>query len=356
MPQNTFSLTSFSATEQQLTEKWKLIPKVDLHRHLDCSMRWSTLIELAQLSGISMPATEIEQKKFFLVQEPMIDLESVLKKFLMSQQVLATEAILERLAFEAVEDAFNDGVKILELRYSPTFIEQGHPQLNFEKIHLALLKGMNKACAQYNIIAGLILIIQRTLPVASAESVVDFAIEHKDSLIGIDLADNETNFSAKSFQNCFLRSTRAGIPVTIHAGETPTKEAIQNVKDSVELLGAKRIGHGLQIYQSQEMMSWIQKHQIPLEICPISNWLTQAIPKIEDHPLKKLYSEGILTTLNSDDPGIFGTTLSMDCAVTEHRLQFSQSRIESFFDLSAQVSFIAPQLKQKVWPSLKLNS
>src|SRR3990167_5521721 len=100
----------------------RALPKVDLHRHLDCSMRWSTMLEIATTLGLKFPQKATEQQNHFLVTQPMANLEAVLIKFLTTQKLLASEEILERLAFEACEDAFNDGVRILELRYAPTFI------------------------------------------------------------------------------------------------------------------------------------------------------------------------------------------------------------------------------------------
>ncbi|HWU44475.1 MAG TPA: hypothetical protein VN132_13585, partial [Bdellovibrio sp.] len=108
--------------------------KVELHRHLDCSVRWSTLAELAPQVGIPLATTFEEQKNQFLVTSPMKDLSSVLKKFMNTQKVLASEEILTRVAYEVCEDAFNDGIRLLELRYAPTFIHEGHSSLSFEKI------------------------------------------------------------------------------------------------------------------------------------------------------------------------------------------------------------------------------
>ena len=128
------------------------------------------MLEVATTLKLDFPKNPELQQKHFLVTEPMLNLGAVLGKFLIAQKVLASEEILERLAFEVCEDAFNDGVRILELRYAPTFITDGHANLTFEKIHQAFLKGIARAKKQMPMAVGLICILQRILPLKKAAS------------------------------------------------------------------------------------------------------------------------------------------------------------------------------------------
>ncbi|MES2856375.1 MAG: adenosine deaminase [Bdellovibrionota bacterium] len=281
------------------------IPKVELHRHLDCSMRLSTMRELATAAGLEVPATEAAFAEKYLVKTPMVDLEAVLNKFLAAQKILGSETVLERLGFEAVEDGFNEGIRILELRYAPTFISEGHPHLTFDRIHAALVRGIEKAKAQFPVQVGLIAIIQRILPVSVAASVTDFVISNRDSFVGLDLADNEVGFDAKPFASHFARAKKAGLHITIHSGEANFEGAALKVREAVEILGAERIGHGLQIHRDPKVMEFMALNEIPLEICPTSNWLTNAVPSIKEHPIRKLIDNGVLVTINTDDPGVF---------------------------------------------------
>jgi adenosine deaminase len=109
-----------------------------------------------------------------------------------------------------------------------------------------------------------------------------------------------------------LKAKKAGMHITVHSGESPQPQSAQWVKDSIDILGAERIGHGVQIIRNPEIMTYLRDKKIPLEICPISNWLTQAFPNYEDHPIRQLINAGLLVTINSDDPGVFATTLSDD--------------------------------------------
>ncbi len=331
----------------------KSIPKVELHRHLELSFRHSTVRELAREHGIEVPEAEKDFKAKFLVTEPMKDLGAVLNKFLTTQKILSSEEILTRITREAIEDAVGEGIKILELRYAPTFIQGGHEHLSFEKIHAAIVKGVSQ-CAKLPIAVGLIATIQRILSVKHAENVIDFVIDHKNTFIGVDLADNEVGFDSGPFATVFLRAKKAGLNVSIHAGEAPAATAGQSVIDAVEKLGATRIGHGLQIVHEPRTIEFVKKNNIVLELCPTSNYLTNAIPRLSEHPFRRLMEQGVLTTLNSDDPGIFDIDLVNEYKVMSELHKFTENEFTQLNDIAATASFIPLAAKQKVWPR-KIN-
>lgn len=313
-------------------------------------MRFSTMVEIANTLKIESPGNSlISLRDYFLVTQQMKDLESVLRKFLTAQKLLHSEEVLTRLAFEACEDAFNDGVRVVELRYAPSFIADGHSHLSFEKIHLALLKGLAMAEAKFPIATGLICIAQRIKSLRVANEVIDFVIDHKDSFIAVDLADNEENFDPKPFANIFSKAKKAGLHITIHSGEAPNEKSARWVKDSIELLEAERIGHGIQIIQNLDVLNFVREKNIPLEVCPISNWLTQSFATYEAHPIRKLINAGILVTINSDDPGIFGTSLSDDYEVLHRVHNFTRADFARANEVAIAKSFIAKSKIQKVW-------
>ncbi len=340
---------SKNENEKMMLTKQEIIqlPKVELHRHLDCSMKFSTMVEIARTIGLELPTTQEELKKYFLIEEPMQDLATVLRKFMAAQKLLNSEEVLTRLAFEACEDAFNDGVKIIEFRYAPTFINDGHPGLSFEKIHHALIKGIQLAEQKYDIAVGLICIIQRTKPLEVAQKVANFAIDNKDTFIALDLADNEDGFEPSLFAPVFQNAKKSGLHITVHSGEAPTAQSPQWVKDSISILGAERIGHGIQIINDIEVLQYVREKQIPLEVCPISNWLTQAFPNHESHPIRQLINAGIRTTINSDDPGIFNIQLSDDYSILQKYHNFTVADFKQCNLIAAQSSFIPQQKIQK---------
>lgn len=330
-------------------QQLRLLPKIDLHRHLDCSMRWSTLLEIAHTLKIDTPKSIKSQAHHYLVTEPMNNLEAVLNKFLTAQKILASPEILERLAFEACEDAFNDGVRILELRYAPTFIADGHPELSFEKIHQSFLKGIAKAQQKFPMAVGLICILQRILPLSQAQKVTKFAIENKATFLALDLADNEEGFEPRPFAQYFEAARKAGLRTTIHSGEAPNPRSPQWIKDSIDVLGAERIGHGVQAINSAEIMQILIDKNICLEVCPYSNYLTQSFKTHGEHPLRKLLDAGVSVTLNSDDPGMFASVLTDDYEIAHRYHGFQLSDFEKCNLNAYRHSFISEQEKARVW-------
>lgn len=326
--------------EQNRLKSFREIPKVELHRHLEGSIRLSTLVELAPQIGIAVTAQPQEQ---FLVLRPMQDLATVLNKFWLSQSILSSPEILSRITFEAVEDAQLDGITQLELRYSPTFIQKGHEALSFAQIHQSLLTGLQLAKLKYpQIQVGLICIIQRTLPLPIAEKVCRFAIENQDSIVGLDLADDEDAVPAKIFAPVFALAQKANLPITVHAGESNSASAAQNVIDAIQVLGARRIGHGLQIINNPLALELVIKTKTPLELCISSNWLTHAINEIHLHPIRKLMAAGVAVTINSDDPGIFGISLSHEYELLSRIFNFSHQDFANCNHLAGKVSFLKP--------------
>lgn len=327
------------------------IPKSEIHSHLELCLRASTIMELAPQFGIEVPDEKTYRDRF-VISEPMKDLGSVLNKFLDTQKLLASEEILERITFEACEDAFKvSNVRVLELRYAPTFVQQGHDSLTFESIHNAIVRGMKKAEAEFEMAVGLICIIQRILPVAEAEAVTQFAIDHKDSFVGLDLADNEVGFDSKPFAPFFNKAKQEGLGITVHSGEANVPKAPRYVKDAIEYLGADRIGHGVQIYRDEDMMTYVKERGIPLELCPTSNWLTSAIPSKKEHPFKALFDFGLKTTINTDDGGIFDVTLNEEYQMLHDLHGLSVEQLTRCAEYGAEVSFISPEKKNRVWPN-----
>lgn len=271
----------FLSEPVQLNNQLRNLPKVELHRHLDCSMRISTLTEIAPSVGIELPKTLHEIQEGFQVLTPMRDLDSVLKKFLNTQKVLASTEILSRLAEETCEDAFNEGIRLIELRFSPTFIAQGHSHLDFTKITKAFDQGIQTAMKKWPLSAGLICIFQRNLPRDLNHEVLRFLLDHSEFFCGADLADNEEAARPLEFQSIFQEIQKKSIPITIHSGEAPHAQSAQWIRESVEYLGATRIGHGVQASTDKVILDFLKNNQICLEVCPHSNFLTQAFPTYE---------------------------------------------------------------------------
>lgn len=334
--------------QNRTPSRWSTLPKVELHRHLEGAVRLETLMELAPVAGLEVPASLDEAREQFLITAPMSDLGSVLNKFLASQKILSSEEIIARITFEAIEDAVKEGIRILELRFAPTFIEQGH-SLSRQQILRAVRKGVSYA-KDLPITVGFLCIIQRILSPEIAHEIVDLALENRDLFVGLDLADNEVDADPRLFAAVFGKAVDNDFPVTVHAGEAAFTGASLNVKNSVEILGARRIGHGLQVIHDPFVMNLLKSKGIPLELCVTSNWLTSAVSSLTDHPIRKLMEAGVPVTINSDDPGLFGIDLIHEYDLLDRFYGFSELEFNHCNDIAAQASFIPLLKKRKFWP------
>lgn len=295
-----------------------------------------------------IPKDLSQQRDQFLITTPMTDLKSVLNKFLQTQSVLHSEEILSRLVYEAIEDCYLDGIKLVEFRYAPTFIADGHPHLTFQKIVRAFEKGL-KLASHFAVGVGFIGIFQRIKNQKTNEIVRDFFLDHRGHFIGVDLADDETFAPATNFKTLFEPFLKKGIPITIHAGEVPNAQSPQNVRDAIEILGATRIGHGLQIIQSPEIMEFVKAKKITLELCPTSNWLTRSVQELKSHPIQKLRDYGIPVTVSTDDPGIFDLTLTHEYSVLEKQFHWKTEDFKEVNQNALRASFLSTEIKNKFW-------
>lgn len=322
--------------------EWTSFPKIELHRHLEGSIRFSTQIELARHLGLLSEGDESSARRKILVTSPMRDLAETLSKFTFVQNLFADVSILRRMTREIVEDAAADGVRVLELRYSPTFIQNGK-NVSFDSIHRAIVDGLEDA-KSFPVKVGLICIIQRTMGLAEAEKVTDFAVANRGrrrgEFVGLDAADNESPQANRPFVQCFNRARAAGLGLTAHAGEASFPEAVENVRFAVEQLGVSRIGHGVQIIHDETVMQLVKDAGVTLELCPTSNWLTQAIPEFESHPIKHFLKVGIKCTINSDDPVLFGITLSHEYEHLERRLGLSKDELDRCHQYARDATFL----------------
>jgi adenosine deaminase len=185
--------------------------------------------------------------------------------------------------------------------------------------------------------AGLIAIASRNYGVDAAEQTIDFFLKNRDKLIGLDLAGNEREFPCRLFENAFRRAKKAGARITIHAGEDSGPE---NMWEAIELLGAERIGHGLSSVEDPTLLEHLAKNRICLEMCPSSNWITQATRRLESHPLPRVLEAGVPVSINTDDPGIFAVTLPHELKVAREKIGLTQAQIDECMRHAERASFL----------------
>ena len=327
----------------------KHLPKVELHCHLELAFRKATLRGWALDKGMAV-AREEDFDREFLIKEPMDDLPTVLHKFLNTRDVIDTEAKVEQLTFEACEDMFLlSNVRILELRYAPSFLLDAHPSMDADRMLEAILRGTARAEATYPMVVGLIGLLQRIKSVEDNAFWCDWILERKAHFVGMDLADDEVSYPASPFAPLFQKAKAQGLGITVHAGEPDVPGAAKNILIALDELGADRIGHGVQAIHDAEVVARLAKDGVPLELCPWSNVLTRAVPDLKSHPFKRLMDAGVRTTVNTDDHGVMDISLIQECENLITHLGVSIDDIRQCNQWAREASFIAEDRIQAVW-------
>lgn len=306
-------------------------PWIELHRHLDASFRLPTLLELCQERGLATAGTSLEAfRRRVVLTAPMADLAEVLDAFVLYQQLFDRPEVLERLAFECVEDVAREGTSAVELRYSPGFVSERHG-LGWDEVLDAIRRGIARARATHPVEVGLICIATRDHGPDEAARTAAFYLDHRADFVGFDLAGNEVGFPPRTFERALapLRAELAvdpGLHLTCHAGEAAGAD---HVWEAIELLGATRIGHGVHSVEDPDLVARLRERRIGLEVCPTSNWITRCVPSLEAHPIRDLVEAGVPVSINTDDPALFGNTLPHELAVCRDRVGMSDAAIEA---------------------------
>lgn len=284
------------------------LPKVDLHRHLEGSLRLETLAEIAREHGIDLPSYDIEHlRPYVQITDDPPDFQRFLEKFQLLRRFYTTREAVQRVAYEAVIDAAFDNVRYLELRFNPAALAQAQG-FSFEEVTEWVADSVDRAQTDAGITVKLLCTVVRHETLRNAEAIIEVALAFRHrGVVGVDLAGDEMLHPALPFAPIFRRAAAAGLGVTIHAGEAGSA---QNVREAVEQLSARRIGHGIRAIEDSTVVQLLRQRGIALEVCPTSNLQTGAMSNFGHHPLRDLYQLGVAVTLNTDDPSVSDTTLT----------------------------------------------
>ena len=301
---------------------YRRIPKVDLHRHLEGSLRPGTLLDIAAQHGIPLPAGDLNALVQMQPEDPLT-FSNFLSKFQTLRQFYRSPEVISRVTQEAVEDAAVDGAAYLELRFTPVAL--GRLQgFSLARVMDWVIRSAADAGKRYRLPVRLIASVNRHEPVEIAEEVARLAAERMWSddgcgIVGLDLAGNEAEFSALPFAGVFREARESGLRITVHAGEWG---GAANVREAVEVLGAERIGHGVRVLEDPRVVDLVRERGTTLEVCVTSNFQSGVVAALQDHPLPRLIEAGLKVTLNTDDPSISAITLS-----DEYHLALSNFRL-----------------------------
>ncbi|EGT3614819.1 adenosine deaminase [Clostridium perfringens] len=321
------------------------LPKIELHCHLDGSLRVETAIELAKKEGIELESYDYDKvKELLVIPEECESLDDYLKRFDLPVSILQRSENLERVAFELMEDANKENVKYIEIRFAPLFhLEKGMTQ---EEVISSVIKGIRKAEELYDIRGNVILSCLRHHSVDSVYEVIEAGKKFiGKGVVAIDLAGCELENFVKPYEEVMKVAREAGFRVTIHAGETGYGK---NVRDAIELLGAERIGHGLFIFNDEEAYNLVKDKGVTLEMCPKSNIDTKGVAKYEEHPIYKYHKDDIKVNLSTDNRTVSNITLTEEFENVDKAFNIDFEDYKKIYLDSVDASFCTDELKEQL--------
>jgi adenosine deaminase len=314
------------------------LPFIDLHRHLDGSVRLETILDLGRQHNIPLPGKTVEELRPHVeVTEPQPGLMAFLDKMLWATRVLANGEVCRRIARENVEDAKREGIDYLELRFSPWFMAEPHG-LDPREVIEGVVEGIAEGVASTGVRVNLIGILSRTYGAEICHKELAALLDHRDDFVALDLAGDEANFPAPLFVEHFAKGRDAGWRITVHAGEAGGP---QSVWDAVRLLGAERIGHCTRALEDPALVDFLLENRIPIEANLTSNVHTSTVPDLASHPLRHMLARGLIASINSDDPGVSAIDLAHEFNVAAPAAGLSREQIRQAQINALETAFLS---------------
>ncbi len=325
--------------------KYNDIPKTEIHCHLEGAIRTQTIIDIARKYNLKLPSYKAgELDRHVKVYDQLRDLQAVLEAFDIFQDSITSPAVFERIAWELFEDCAKQNIKLFEVRFSPDWAFHGH-NVDWDTCLEGLLRAIERAESEFDMVIGVIAITSRGMGAESCVKTVDWAIRHRQHIQAVDLADGELLYPLSDFVKPMLKARDAGLKITIHTGEDTPASA---VVETINTFTPDRIGHGIHIIEDMKAVELVKEKGLTLEVNPWSNYLTNSVPTIETHPLKKLFDLGVRVTINSDDPEVLETNVNNEYRIAHEILGMSMDDIKTCNRFAYESSFISNFKKKKV--------
>lgn len=330
---------------------FRALPKVELHRHLEGTLRLDTMLDIAQAHGLTIPADILRLSTLVQVQEEEnFSFQNFLAKFNTLRLFYRSPEVIHRITREAVEDAAKDNVRYLELRFTPVALSRAE-RFPLHDVIDWVISSAAEASKKHGVTVRLIASVNRHESPELAEQVAWLAAEHRErGLIGLDLAGNEAEFKAEPFHGIFKEARQAGLHLTIHAGEWGPAV---NVREAIENFHAERIGHGVRVMEDKDVTALAREHGTAFEVCITSNFQTGVVPSLSSHPLAAMLAAGLNVTINTDDPSISRITLSHEYYAACEDLGLSHDLLKQRILAAAEAAFLPDKEREKLVKDLK---
>lgn len=317
------------------------LPKAELHVHHVGSASPRIVAELASRHPDSKVPTDPEAVADYFT---FTDFAHFIEVYLSVVDLVRTPDDVRTLTFEVARDMARQNIRYAELTITPySSTRRGIDEHAF----MAAIEDARKAAeAELGVILRWCFDIPGEAGLEAAEETVRLAVDLRpEGLVSFGLGGPEIGVPRPQFKPYFDRARAAGLRSVPHAGETTGPETVW---DAIRELGAERIGHGTSSTRDPELLAYLAEHRIALEVCPTSNIATRAVADLDEHPVKEMVAAGVLVTINSDDPPMFGTDLNNEYAVAARLLDLDERGLAQLAKNAVEASFLDPAGKARL--------
>ncbi|MFD9222066.1 adenosine deaminase [Streptomyces sp. NPDC060064] len=317
------------------------LPKAELHVHHVGSASPRIVAELAARHPDSKVPTDPEALADYFT---FTDFAHFIEVYLSVVDLIRTPEDVRLLTFEVARDMARQNIRYAELTVTPfSSTRRGIDEVAFM---LAIEDARKAAEAELGVVLRWCFDIPGEAGLEAAEETARLAVDlHPEGLVSFGLGGPEIGVERPQFKPYFDRAIAAGLHSVPHAGETTGP---QTIWDALNELGAERIGHGTSATQDPALLAYLAEHRIPLEVCPTSNIATRAVTDLDEHPIKEMVEAGVLVTINSDDPPMFGTDLNNEYAVAARLLELDERGLAALAKNAVEASFLDEAGKARI--------
>lgn len=314
------------------------LPKAELHLHIEGTLEPELMFALAQKNNIALPYQNIEEIKSAY---NFTSLQSFLDIYYAGANVLINESDFFDLTWAYLLTCKAQNVVHVEIFFDPqTHTKRG---IAFKTVIDGITKALQKGEQELGISSFLIMCFLRHLSEENAFETLKASLPFKDKIIGVGLDSSEVGHPPSKFQRLFLECKKVGYKIVAHAGEEGDSSYIW---EAINLLQVERIDHGIRCDEDASLVKLLIEKQIPLTVCPLSNVKLRAVKNMQEHNILKLLRQGVLVTVNSDDPAYFGGYVNENYEAICDNLDLSKEELKTLASNSFKASFLSDERKK----------
>ncbi|MGW8375874.1 adenosine deaminase [Streptomyces sp. ODS28] len=324
------------------------IPKAELHLHIEGTLEPELAFELAARNGVELPFATVDELR---AAYSFTGLQSFLDLYYRMMSVLRTEQDFADLADAYLARAAEQGVRHAEIFFDP----QAHTErgVGIDVVINGLCRALDVSEERHGVSTGLILCFLRHLPAEQAMETLRSAEPYLHKITAVGLDSSEAGFPPELFTEVFAEARAHGLRCVAHAGEEGPAEYIRSALDELRV---ERIDHGIRCLEDPELVARLRDERMPLTVCPFSNVRLQVVDDLADHPLPKMLAEGLMVTVNSDDPAYFGGYADDNFRGVAEALSLTPEDLRTLAENSFNAAFLPPQLREKYLTDLKTHT